>query len=431
MLVVSILSVSLPVQASTDFARVRIGVTHRSEFEAMVGKPLSEPFPGTVYTYAVSHYLVKRAEVTFNAAGRIESLTLLVRPGVSKKVAVEMFRLGSTSHVMHNIEGNFVEVYPSQGALVTYSGSGDNDDVVKVTFVDSVLLEIVRPVVRVTYSDAYVFGFGVDVEQAKDGIRVTKVYPRTAAQEADIETGDTITEFDGQLMNHADDAEKFKLVIKTFPVGEPIEAYVKRGQDLQWKQLTLRALTPEEEYSQFCLEIGGNSAYTANLFFPTRDRCVLQFTPGAPYRPDAFPFEVGQRVLFDRYATFKQSEDLSAREEFLKALLPASLFSSDLKGVFPEPIGSVNEDAWDIVKGYAVFAASLHDYALASEALLRVVDARPGDLPAAFMLAYACEQTSSDQMAVTYYRQAQSLTSDAAFKDFIEKRLRALHVTIE
>ena len=417
--------------AMTDFSRVRIGITHRRELENMVGKPLAEIFPGSMYTYAIAHYLVNRAEVLFNQAGRIESLALIVRGGVSKKIAIEMFRLGATYQTMHDISGNLVEVYPPQGALVTYAGTGDNADVVRVTFVDSVILEIVRPIVRVMYPDAYVYGMGVDVDQSKEGVRVTKVYPRSAAQDADILAGDVIVELDGQMLNHADDAEKFKQVIATHPVLVPTEFYVKRGKDLQWKAITFRSLTPEEEYSQFCRDIGDKESYTAGLFFPTRDRCLFQFTPGMPYRKDIFPFEVGQHALFDRYVAFKQSDDLAARESFLKALLPATLFSSDLSGVFPVSMGSVSADAWDIVKGYAVVASAANDFALASETLIRVVDACPKDFSAILMLAFVSEKAAADQTAVTYYRVAESLTSDVDLKSYIESRLRALHVTIE
>jgi hypothetical protein len=158
---------------------------------------------------------------------------------------------------------------------------------------------------------------------------------------------------------------------------------------------------------------------------------VLPFSSETRLRDDLYPLELGQRRLFDAYASFKNSNDLAARESFLKALLPASLFVDDRQGMFPAPIASVSERAWDVVKGYSVYAAAVGDWLTSRDTLLRVVDARPRDYVASMMLAYACEKTVAEQMAVTYYRIAQSLTDDHAARAFVEQRLRALHVTIE
>ena len=279
LLTIASVLLSVPAAAGT-FAGLTPGVSTKADADGVLGAPVREVVPGTLYDYDAAKFQARRISIRFQPQTQIiQTIDLYLMETHPRAKYVGWFELGNADQVTYDAYGNRVETYGSDSISLHFEGPEEDSQVLFFRHYSPGLSsggqstraggsqENLGGTSPVSASGLQPY-LGVFLARYKgQGYRVVDVGNGSPAQQAGIRGGDVILEFEQLSFYQSElDPSLFVRFVATMPENQPLRMLIQRGnQRIEiFPVLELRDLEAEQEESRrFALDYYNEGAALA------------------------------------------------------------------------------------------------------------------------------------------------------------------------
>lgn len=431
-----------------DYSSIVPGVTARTEIDTLLGAPIREIVPGSVYRYHSEHYAVEHIDIFYDRiSSRIKYFTFYFIPDkFYKKDILSFFNLISPVSKAYGLDGNLIEVYFPEGMLVRYSSTGDNSAVSRVDVLESRLSQGCSRWYDTEEKQIKIFAMDAVLANAPyKGVRVLEVKDNGQASKAGILPGDIIHQVEDFIFGSEFNIEPFRKTIALMPLDQGLKFVLTRTckekdsieeDRVVHTEVSLRTLTQDEKF-----ETLNNSVYRMRKQRFRQLISVRDFNSSVTdinIAPDAVSLEAEADLL-----PFVDTGEKCDFSLFSETAISEKFFERDISRFFPgifvrageyNTPGTIefkfdyrNDNDLVFIFTEAVIFMHSREYKLALEDLYVYLNSRPQDMIANYAAAVCNDYLDDIPAAVFYYNKAKSLYSDnEPLREYFSAKLEEL-----
>ena len=427
-----------------DYSAIVPGVTTREQILKILGEPLEEIVPDSIYRYRSEHYAIKYIDVGYvRTANRVKYFSIFFNNEkiYSDDVKV-LFNLIKPVKKLYGLDGNVIEVYFPESILVRYGSTGTNSAVERVDVLETKLAEGYSRWSDVEDGAIHIYGLNAKVKNVEHkGVQVTEITPAGAADKAGLLIGDIIFEVEDFIFGAEYNLEPFRSTMSLMPVDQPLMLLIarrelKEGGVRKDKKMTLSvSLQPlSEEDWQIVLsrQVERMRKDKDRQLLPLRDydSGVLQMSVKKTTE-EILPFvDLESRCDFDLFTQTIASERMIDDDIF--RIFPGILVESEEYNVPGDPNlkfdYKADDDITFLITGATLFIKSGH-YRQALENFVSILNSNPKDPLVNYATAFCFDKLGDRVNAMFYYHKAQSFYADNQLVvEYIKGRLFNLNL---
>lgn len=255
-LLIAALTVAAPALAGS-YRNLTPGESTKADADRLFGPPQREIIPLERYDYPPDNDDTRRISIRFEpGTGVIASIDVYPAESYNRGDFRSWFELGEPERTEYDGDGNLMEVYDSKGIALRFSGPDPGSPVTFFRhFAEKAAVPTPVPAVdRSPIPENARAYLGITVRNhPKQGVLVSQVVPKSAAERGGFQNGDVILEFENATFYGSADYRDLLELLAAAPLSRPVRFLVERGSDRIEIYTTLDLRTEESIANQLRL----------------------------------------------------------------------------------------------------------------------------------------------------------------------------------